>query len=289
MWILYASLTAIFAGLAVIFAKAGAKRINHEVAAAISSIIVLIYCWINVFTKNIQVEIVNISGTSFIYIALSGVALGGAFICYIWALKRGPVAKTTVFVTLGGIIPIIISTFVHRVYDNLVLRIIFLICIIIGILLMMTEKKRSKGSDWVLPSILTTVLIAASIILDNIGVTTSGEIKNALVSTAVMLFILIAVFIRAIRSGISKIPISELFFSVLCGLSICAFMSCYSSALSLGSNTATVAIRDMSLLISIGLAALFFKERISWKSACGLLLIVTGTLLSTFILHSYII
>ena len=289
MWILYASLTALFAGLAVIFAKAGTKRIDHEVAAAISSITVLIYCWINVFTKNSQTEIANISSRSFVYLALSGAALGGALICFIWALKRGPVAKATAFGILGGIIPIIISVFVYRSFDNLILRIIFLLCIIIGVLLMVTGKKRSKGSGWVLPSILTAALIAASIILDNIGVTTEGEIKNALISTAVMLIVLIAVFIRAIRSGISRIPLSEIFFSVLCGLAFCAFASCYSSALSLGSNAATVAIRDTSILISIGLAALFFKERISWKSACGLLLIVTGTLLSIFILHSYII
>ena len=60
MWILYAFLSAIFAGITSILAKCGVKYINSNVATVIRTIIVLFFAWIMVFIVGSQGTIINI-------------------------------------------------------------------------------------------------------------------------------------------------------------------------------------------------------------------------------------
>lgn len=54
---------------------------------------------------------------------------------------------------------------------------------------------------------------------------------------------------------------------------------CYYKALQGGLASVVVPIDKLSILVSIGFSALVFKERLSKKSALGLVLIVAGTLI----------
>ena len=49
MWILFAFLSAFFAGVTSILAKCGIKKTDSNVATAIRTIIVLLFSWIMVF------------------------------------------------------------------------------------------------------------------------------------------------------------------------------------------------------------------------------------------------
>ena len=61
MWLLYAFLSALFAGLTSILAKCGIKKTDSGVATAIRTIVVLIFSWIMVFIVGAQGEIGSIT------------------------------------------------------------------------------------------------------------------------------------------------------------------------------------------------------------------------------------
>ena len=71
---------------------------------------------------------------------------------------------------------------------------------------------------------------------------------------------------------------SELFL-VLSGLATGASWICCYKALQDGLASVVVPIDKLNILVSVGFSAAVFKERLSKKSAAGLLLIVAGTLM----------
>lgn len=54
MWILFAFLSAFFAGVTSILAKCGIKKTDSNVATAIRTVIVLLFSWIMVFVVGSQ-------------------------------------------------------------------------------------------------------------------------------------------------------------------------------------------------------------------------------------------
>jgi transporter family protein len=60
MWLVYALLSAVFAALTSILAKAGLQNINSNLATAIRTIVVLIISWTFVFITGKQNDILNI-------------------------------------------------------------------------------------------------------------------------------------------------------------------------------------------------------------------------------------
>ena len=60
MWILYAVLSALFAGITSILAKCGIRKTDSNVATAIRTIVVLLFSWIMVFVVGSQKSIADI-------------------------------------------------------------------------------------------------------------------------------------------------------------------------------------------------------------------------------------
>lgn len=54
MWLLFAFLSALFAGLTAILAKCGIENMDSNVATAIRTIVVLIFSWVFVFVNGLQ-------------------------------------------------------------------------------------------------------------------------------------------------------------------------------------------------------------------------------------------
>lgn len=89
MWWIYALLAALFAALTTIFAKAGLKHINSDLATAIRTVVILVMVWgIAYFrgeTKNIQ----NVSKNDLLFLVISGLAAGASWLFYFKALQIG--------------------------------------------------------------------------------------------------------------------------------------------------------------------------------------------------------
>ena len=93
MWLLYAVGSALFAGLTSILAKCGIRKTDSTVATAIRTIIVLIFAWVMVFVVGSQGTIASIPARSLVFLGLSGLATGASWLCYFYALQRGPIDK----------------------------------------------------------------------------------------------------------------------------------------------------------------------------------------------------
>ena len=94
-WIIYALLSALFAALTGIFAKAGLKNVNPDLATAVRTAIILIITWGIVFFKGNTQQLNTISKTSWLFLTLSAVATGCSWLFYYRALQLGRVSEVS--------------------------------------------------------------------------------------------------------------------------------------------------------------------------------------------------
>jgi bacterial/archaeal transporter family protein len=94
-WIFYALLSAFFAALTTIFAKAGLKSIDSDLATAIRTAIILIITWGIVFFKGTNGQVQTISRNNWIFLILSAVATGLSWLFYFRALQAGKASEVS--------------------------------------------------------------------------------------------------------------------------------------------------------------------------------------------------
>ena len=92
-WQLWALLSAIFAALTAIFAKVGVENVGSDFATFIRTIVILgVVNALLVATGQWQSP-VSVSGRTYVFLVLSGVATGASWLCYFRALKIGDAAR----------------------------------------------------------------------------------------------------------------------------------------------------------------------------------------------------
>lgn len=92
-WQLWALLSAVFASLTAIFAKVGVENVNSDFATFIRTlVIVLVLAGILGATQQWQ-PLASISGRTYLFLLLSGLATGASWLCYFRALKLGDAAR----------------------------------------------------------------------------------------------------------------------------------------------------------------------------------------------------
>lgn len=107
MWILFAVGSSFFAGITAILAKCGIRKTDSNVAAAIRTVIVLLFSWLMVLITGTWGEIRQIDSRTFLFLVLSGLAIGASWLCYYRALQDGPASvvvpidKLSILVTIA--------------------------------------------------------------------------------------------------------------------------------------------------------------------------------------------
>lgn len=92
-WQAWALLSAAFAALTAIFAKIGIENVNSDFATFIRTIVILLaIAAILSLTGNWQSP-ASVSGKSWAFLVLSGLATGASWLCYFRALKIGNAAQ----------------------------------------------------------------------------------------------------------------------------------------------------------------------------------------------------
>lgn len=92
-WQIWALLSATFAALTAIFAKIGIESVNSDFATFLRTIVII--CALGGFltaTEQWQ-ELGSVSGRSYLFLFLSGLATGASWVCYFRALKIGKAAQ----------------------------------------------------------------------------------------------------------------------------------------------------------------------------------------------------
>ncbi len=105
-WMAYAVLSAVFAALTSILAKAGISGVESNLATALRTGVVLIMAWAMVFIKGEASELRSIDRKELLFIGLSGLATGCSWLCYYYAIQNGivsivvPIDKLSIVVTV---------------------------------------------------------------------------------------------------------------------------------------------------------------------------------------------
>jgi len=92
-WQFWAVLSAAFAALTAIFAKVGVENVNSDFATLIRTVVILLVtAGIVAATGQFQAP-GSISGRTYLFLILSGMATGASWLCYFRALKLGQAAQ----------------------------------------------------------------------------------------------------------------------------------------------------------------------------------------------------
>lgn len=110
-WLIYALASAVFAALTAIFAKAGLKEVNSDLATAIRTAIVLFITWAFVFFKGSAGGINQLSKSNWLFLTLSAFATGISWLFYYKALQLGKVSEVTV-IDKGSILFTLLLSFI---------------------------------------------------------------------------------------------------------------------------------------------------------------------------------
>jgi transporter family protein len=92
-WQFWAVLSAVFAALTAIFAKIGVENVNSDFATLIRTVVILMAVAAIVAMTGQAQALGTISGKTYAFLVLSGLATGASWLCYFRALKLGQAAE----------------------------------------------------------------------------------------------------------------------------------------------------------------------------------------------------
>ncbi len=93
MWWMWALLSAFFAALTAVLAKAGIKGVDTDLATAIRTVVILVLAWGIAFFRGGTATLHTLSKQNLLFLCLSGVATGLSWIFYFKALQIGKVSQ----------------------------------------------------------------------------------------------------------------------------------------------------------------------------------------------------
>lgn len=282
MWILYAFGSALFAGATSILAKIGIEEVDSHLATALRTIVVLVFSWLMVFIVGSQNQLTAISIKSYVFLILSGMATGASWLCYFKALQLGDVNKVVPIDKSSTILTMILA-FVFLKEDITIPMISGMIAIGIGTYLMIQKKeeeqKQVKNKIWLIYAVLSAVFASLTSILAKVGIeNVESNLGTAIRTIVVLIMAWIIVFLQKKHGQVKKISKKSLLFIGLSGIATGASWLCYYKALHDGLASIVVPIDKLSILVTVAFAYIFLKEKLSKKSAAGLILITVGTL-----------
>lgn len=95
--------------MTAIFAKIGVKEINSNLATAIRTAIIMIITWGVVVMGGHMAQVKTISGHTWLFLVLSGVATGLSWLFYFKALQMGDASRVAPIDKLSVVLVIIFS------------------------------------------------------------------------------------------------------------------------------------------------------------------------------------
>ena len=282
MWILFAFGSAFFAGITAILAKCGIRKTDSTVATAVRTIVVLLFSWLMVFVVGSQDQLGSIDPNTWLFLILSGLATGASWLCYFRALQLGDINKV-VPVDKSSVILTMLLAFLFLQEPITPFGGVGVVLIAAGTFLMIekkdVEQKEDQKKSWFLYAAGSAIFASLTSILGKIGISgVESNLGTAIRTAVVLLMAWVMVFVAGKAGEVRKIPKNEFGFICLSGIATGASWLCYYRALQDGPASIVVPIDKLSILVTVAFSYFVFHERLSKKSATGLVLIVAGTL-----------
>ena len=132
---------------------------------------------------------------------------------------------------------------------------------------------------WVLFAFGSAMLAGLTSVLAKCGIKkTDSTVATAIRTIVVLIFSWAMVFLVGSQNQLGSIGGKTLLFLVLSGLATGASWLCYYRALQAGPASLVAPIDKLSILVTVLFSYVVFHEKLSRRSALGLLLLVGGTL-----------
>jgi len=108
-WLGWSLLSALFAGITAVLAKAGMAHMNSHLATAIRTTVVLVFVWMIAALNVRTFDLTSVHRRAWLFLVFSGAATGLSWLCYFRALQLGTVAKVSSIDKLSLPIAIVLS------------------------------------------------------------------------------------------------------------------------------------------------------------------------------------
>jgi bacterial/archaeal transporter family protein len=110
-WFVWALLSAAFAALTAIFAKIGLEGVDSDLATLIRTTVILVVLAGFVYATGKWSDPLALTGRTWAFLMLSGLATGASWVCYFRALKIGDASKVAP-VDKGSLVLVALFAFV---------------------------------------------------------------------------------------------------------------------------------------------------------------------------------
>lgn len=281
MWLFFALGSAFFAGITAVLAKIGIEHVNSTLATALRTVVVLAFSWLMVFVVGSQGGIAQISGTTLLFLVLSGLSTGASWLCYFKALQLGDVNKVAPIDKSSTVLTILLA-FIFLGEPVSIPQALGVVGIGVGTLLMIAKKEvedsKPHSKAWLVYAFLSAVFASLTSIFGKIGVeNVESNLGTAIRTIVVLVMAWVMVFVTGEQKGIRSIGKKSWMFLFLSGITTGLSWLCYYRALQDGPASVVVPIDKLSILVTIVFSWIVLKEKLTPKAAVGLVLILAGT------------
>lgn len=304
MWIVYAVGAAFFAGITSILGKMGVKTTPSSLATTLRTVVVLIFAGLMVAIAGSFPTMATISAKTWVFLVLSGIATGGSWLCFFRALQIGPVSKIAVIDKSSIILTVLLAIFLLNERYHLWIQLFGITLIAIGTFMMMERKKKRAvthettphtpssspqtinlphKSSWLIYALASAIFASLTAIFGKVGIENVEPNLGTFIRTVVVLIMAYLVtFVKKEFVSLRTISVKETVYMVLSGIATGASWLCYWKAMHDGPASVIAPIDKLSILVTIALAWIFFKEKQSKMALSGLAILVAGTFVMLF-------
>lgn len=172
-WVMAAVASAFFAGITSILAKCGLSETDSDVATALRTLVVLVFAWIMVAVVGSGNTVAQITPQSWLFLALSGLATGGSWICYFKALSLGNVNKVVPVDKSSTVMAVLLAIVLFGETSHLEVKLVGTAVIAVGTFMMIEKKQGASGGQscvWLAYALLAAVFAALTSVLAKVGI-----------------------------------------------------------------------------------------------------------------------
>lgn len=108
-WVHWSLLSAFFAGVTAVLAKAGVTGVDSNLATAIRTAVILVFAWTIAFIYAKPAEMMSFTSRTWWFLILSGIATGLSWLCYFRALQLGDASRVAPVDKLGVVFVIVLA------------------------------------------------------------------------------------------------------------------------------------------------------------------------------------
>jgi transporter family protein len=282
-WIVFAFASALFAGMTAILAKIGLRGVDSDLATALRTVVVLGFAWMAVLIVGSQSTIPDISTHTLTFLILSGLATGASWLCYFRAVQIGQVSKVSPIDKSSTVLAMVLAfLFLGEAVTSWTVAGMALIIFGTFLMIQRTGADGESPADrrsWIIFACLAALFAALTSILGKVGIEgVESNLGTAIRTLVVLMMAWMIVLARKKHREVGSIGRKNWNFIFLSGIATGLSWLCFYYALQNGPASVVVPIDKLSIVVTVILAFLILKEKISRRAVLGLILLTIGTL-----------